>query len=145
MMDFEIQKYQEGIFRLNENIKADTNLPTIDITVSMQPVLKYMPGQDIVGMQLTLHYSYETEELLTFGFILNVKMEGWSAFAETSPDKADVVEQTYNAWSAVVNYGRGVLKGKLEGKYVYDLTVPIIPIETLKKNLVVLRFDRQDT
>lgn len=136
-MEFEILRYEEGVFDLNEQFKPNPDATSIDIAVGVQPVFKYVEGKDIVGIQLTFRYSFEEQRILTYGYILNVKIDGWNEFATSKPSGDEIVEKTYDVWCAAVNYGRGVLEEKLPDNFSYELVLPTLPKELLKKNLAV--------
>ena len=137
-MDFKIINFDEGIFDLNHEISLPKDRE-VSITVRLLPIFRYSTSSEIVVCQLTLKYSFEDNDLLTYGFAVAVAAKGWKEFVNTNPEKDAIVSPIYGAWNASINAGRGVLIDKTKDTEFKQFLIPDIPEDKLK---TILRIEK---
>jgi len=137
-MDFKIINFDEGVFRKNEEISLP-NDREVSINVRLLPIFRYTMDSEVVVCQLTLKYSFEDNELLTYGFAVAAAVNGWKEFINTNPEKDAIVSEIYGVWNASVNAGRGVLIDKMKDTKFKQFLIPDIPEDKLKS---ILRIEK---
>lgn len=125
-MEFKIINFDEGIFELNHKISLPKDRE-VSISVRLLPILRYSINSDVVVCQLTLKYSFEDKDLLTYGFAVAVAINGWKEFISTNPEETTIVSEILGAWNASVNVGRGVLIDKTKDTEFKQFLIPDIP------------------
>lgn len=139
-MEYKIEGFSEGVFELNESFSIPNGIET-EVLLHMLPIIFYRQDSDIIGMQLTLLYRAKDTEILKYGYIASVKVNGWQQIVSEGNDVEFIANELKEAWKSVVNYGRGVIQTKLNSSKCKGLIIPDIPLEFLKKTLKVKKVD----
>lgn len=73
--------FQEMEFQVKGDVKITKNMLQ-EMSISLQPILRYRTDSDLVGVQVGIAYEYKKEKLLPYGVILTFWITDWTETAK---------------------------------------------------------------
>lgn len=135
-MNMQIVAFNEGRFEIAEDINKE-ELMNSEISLGFSPVLKYRKHNDVVGALLNIEYKAGDKQVLFFGVVVSVYLEGWSEFKAQNPSKEDIVTKLAPMWDLVIGFVRGLLAEKTKNTTFEELFLPIINIPSMLESLQI--------
>lgn len=132
----QIVAFNEGRFIMAEDIKKE-ELMNSEISLGFSTVLKYRKDNDVVGALLNVEYNTGEEQLLFYGVVVSVYLEGWSEFKAQNPSKDDIITKLTPMWDMVLGFVRGLLAEKTKNTTFDELFLPIINVTNMLESLQI--------
>lgn len=137
-MEYKILDYNEGLFELNSEFEFSKDSET-EISLMIAPVLLYRDDSDIVGLQFTVFYRSDETEILKFGYVATIAVNGWGDIVSGGMASDVVATELKEAWDEVLQHGRDVLNAKIQNTPLKDLSIPDVPMDSLKKIVRIVK------
>lgn len=135
-MNMQIVAFNEGRFIIADDINKE-DLMKSEISLGFSPVLKYRKDNDVVGALLNVEYNTVDKQVLFYGVVVSVYLEGWSEFKTQNPSKEDIITKLTPMWDMVLGFVRGLLAEKTKGTTFDELFLPIINVTNMLESLQI--------
>lgn len=135
-MNMQIVAFNEGRFVIAEDMRKE-ELMNSEISLGFSPVLKYRKDNDVVGALLNVEYNTGEKQLLFYGVVVSVYLEGWSEFKAQSPSKEEILTKLTPMWDMVLGFVRGLLAEKTKNTTFDELFLPIINVTNMLESLQI--------
>lgn len=108
MGNVKIVAYNENIFNIptgvNEVLQQDKQ-----VTVGMNPMLRYKKGTDALGCQIRVVYTLDGRQIMDYAAVVTLLVEGWNDMLEKDPESKEIVAASKDAWEKTIGFIRGVI------------------------------------
>lgn len=104
----QILAYSENRFNISSEVTDDV-LKDKKVSVEINPMLRYKAGTNVIGCQLRVMYTIESQFVMEYAAVITVYVNGWKEFLENNPSDADKITATKSAWQEAIGFARGAI------------------------------------
>ncbi len=100
--------------------------------------------KDVIGMLFSVNMSYNKEVALHYSVILTFQLKGWSEEVDENDfEKIKQLPEVYKMLDITVGFLRGSMYVHTKNSPLEGLTVPVLDLEELIKNLKLKKVDKK--
>lgn len=125
-MDMQIVALDMGPFTVSEEI-TDNDLQS-EMQLKIGAVLKYRPANDNIGTMVNIAFESNNKELLIFGVMLTMHVEGWDAMINGKSDE-EIKKISVPIWDKALTFAAGILAEKTKATKMSQAFLPSVDCE----------------
>lgn len=128
----------EGEFEFDRTVDFKTAMQQKAIGVAVGATLLLSETKDIVGMLFSVNMKYKEEVVLSYSVILTFQVKGWSdEVNDSDKDAIKMLPEVGELLAIAVGFLRGSMYVHTKNSPLEGLTIPVLSIPELQKNLKV--------
>lgn len=128
----------ESDLKYDRTLDFKKALKNKELELGVGATLLQPKAEDIVGMLFTMDMKYKGENALRYSVIVTYFVEGWTAdMHEAGEDSIKEKEEVRKMLDVTVGFLRGSMFVHTKDSPLDGLTVPLISIDELQKNLKI--------
>lgn len=122
--------FQETDFKVKAGIEITQDMLP-EMSISIQPMLRYRTDSDLVGVQVGIAYEYKGQKLLTYGVILTFQIKEWKEIALKITSKEHPDGLAMQLFEIAIGFVRGAMAIHARNTSFDETFLPIINLKEM--------------
>lgn len=134
----------EGELEFDRTVDFKKAMQQKQIGLGVGATMLLSDAKDVIGMLFSVNMSYHKETVLRYSVILTFQLKGWSEeIDESDLKKIKQMDEVKKMLEITIGFLRGSMYVHTKNSPLEGLTVPVLDLQELVKNLKLKKVDKK--